>query len=188
LDEQLYYAWVSEKELVEFLEILYQNGSGDCFALLEKVPASYIDERERQNGIKLVNYNEEINVGEWTRGRVFNTDGEIRWERNDDGYKVVYAGTAEEAAEKMNKYEQELVTGKPQPYYLWGDLLEKRDRQELGLENKGAFYLESMIPRIFQYPLAAGNKRLVIKVVSYEDVDTAMPQYFRFHSIEEVRS
>ena len=187
LGDQLYYACFNDKELVELLELLYPNGSGECFAVLEKVPKFYFDKQERQDGIQLVTYNKSIDVGNWTRGRVFNNEGELRWELDNNNYMVVYAGNAKEAAERMNKYEQELIPGQPHAYHLWGDLLEEGDRQKLGLESGSAFYLESIIPRIFLYPLAAEQKkRLVIRLVSYEDARTAMPQYFRFHSIEEV--
>lgn len=183
-------------------ELINQCGfSTEAFLLVEKLPQQVVsDDEERQNLLYFARLRdirqEDINTyTAYTSGRVFDQEGELRWEHDISTGKtnVVYLGkpcTLAELAEKPENKE-ELARLKPADknkyYYLFGQIL--ANTEQMGIEVKPglAAYAEVRIPRLLLYP-RLGTKppqRLKLEVYEYVDQETGRVKLFRFRDLKE---
>ncbi len=187
MPEQIYNGVLDENKLQELQDILFPTEEIECFAVLEMVPYGYMEEHTRLEGLQFINYFPTLKTWEWSRGRIFSPDGELRWEVQQDGCHVYYAGSSKDVSSYLEHLSEQFEVSEPQGFYLWGELLSKDDLKMMGLAGLEAQYLETKIPRLFNYPItSAAKKRCILNMVCFSNPDNLIPQYFRLHSLEEV--
>jgi hypothetical protein len=78
---------------------------------------------ERPDKVDFPDPQDPIDPTAWARGRIFDEQTELYWERDDETYQVRYTRAGE--AEPLPGFEEVLVLDDPGPdrvwYYLWGE-------------------------------------------------------------------
>ncbi len=120
-----------------------------------------------------LNYMSELkdkdNIAGWDKGRVFNQNSEIRWERESIAFHVVWINDADDIPDGWGKEKIFLKTERK--IWLWG----KRD-------DKGQWY-EKQIPRMFQYPATGTGERAFMVVKEYI-IDSDDSTVYRFKEVK----
>ena len=161
--------------------------SADTLMILEKVPAEWLDEEKRADGIRFKPFNAGERFTEWQVGWVFNARGELRWRAMENGrFQVVYIGT-DIGLSGLKSMEVNWESSEPVAYFLWGEKVTS-DTLSL-LEQKATnLFLELQVPRLLRYPISSNRDkrfRLKLNVVEYRDKNTKQIRLYRFHSVEE---
>jgi hypothetical protein len=173
----------------------------EAFVLLESIPQHVVAVENRQNLLRFVFLSDIPKLDElenYTSGRVFDEDFELRWERVSGKTLGVFLGK-KEVYERAQKGTSEwkssgdtLKTLAPQPpccYYLFGQLLADDDREQMGLPVlvKEEYYAEARIPRLLPYPIKPDNPkkklRVQLDVIEYTDNGTGQVKLFRFSGL-----
>jgi len=161
----------------------------DTIMWLERIPLTLLNETERANGIRLEQFDPTTNFEEWARGRIFSTDGELRWEQQDGLFWVVYCGKNLDlpsfTQETLTDLQSENLRVDERSYFLWGKRVEAQDLATLGLPAQTVAFVELQIPRILRYPVSSAAKRVKMKVKEYFAADGSLA-YARFIGLEEV--
>ncbi len=170
----------SQQQIYKLMQLLFKSDCDSTYALLELVPEKYFTPQQRAEGLQFVRYKDMDTNLSWSKGRVFNTHGELRWERKENHFKVVYAGASNSTLDgQLEKIYSDCQSHGPQGYFLWGDYFKDR-------EGNTKFF-ELQIPRLFEYPVSGnGVTRCKINIISYPDEEYSVYHYFRLHSVEEV--
>ncbi len=109
------------------------------------------------------------NFSDWDKGRVFEQNSEIRWERESGAFHVVWIRDADGIPDG---WEKEQIAPKPErKIWLWG----KRD-------DKGQWY-EKQIPRMFQYPAHGTGERAFMVVQEYT-INSDDSTVYRFKEVK----
>lgn len=156
-----------------------------AFVLVERTPASWVDEPGRQGLLRFDVGDADVPYDEYDVGRVFCRDYEVRWDRRLD--TVVYVG--EERV--LPNFTIEAITldkAHDLSYSLWGALV--ADPRTLGLPGDSVVYAELRLPRLLQYPVSRHEHRSSarhVRVHAREYVDPATGRVVasRFCNIEE---
>lgn len=123
--------------------------------------------------------NDESFLSATEQGRIFSSEGELRWRSLGRSFRLVYLGNPP-IPDDLTDFSSELETLSPvsQRFLLWG---ERTD-----IQNE---WLEQQVPHRFNYPIDSaqfprGRAALVVE----QWVDAAkIPQFSRYHSIVEVK-
>ena len=185
-------------------ELINQCGfSTEAFLLVEKLPQQVVsDDEERQNllyfaRLRDLRQQDIATYTSYTSGRVFDQQGELRWEHDISTGKTnaVYLGKPSTltALQEKTEHKDELNRLKPADknkyYYLFGQILADSDLERMGIaaEQQTAAYAEVRIPRLLLYP-RLGTKppqRLRLEVYEYVDQETGRVKLFRFRDLKE---
>lgn len=183
-------------------ELINQCGfSTEAFLLVEKLPQRVVfDDEERQNllyfaRLRDIRQEDIATYTAYTSGRVFDQEGELRWEHDISTGKTnaVYLGKPSTltALQEKTEHKDELNRLKPADnkkyYYLFGQIL--ANPEQMGIEVKPGLtaYAEVRIPRLLLYP-RLGTKppqRLRLEVYEYVDQETGHVKLFRFRDLKE---
>jgi hypothetical protein len=137
---------VDNEELDKLIQIAKLNHP---VAILEKLFCMNGEKKEHFDYL-----NEETIVSEWDIGRVFDINSEIRWEKDEDKFHVIWIInngnlTSEWKCEELRfKVNRRIL--------LWGEKI----------ENQEGWY-EKQIPKIFKYPVNGEKNRVYIDVDEY---------------------
>lgn len=185
MTEQIY--WGTTGKLHQIIQAL--ECSDESLMLLERVPCFFLSDDERQDGICLRKYNARENFEAWERGRIFNDDFELRWEKQDQVFVVVYIGKPKDLP--MLGTDTKSLSGFKtynDDYYLWGEKLSE-DRLKL-IEQPTAIslFLELQVPRLLHYPVSNQNEKSRVKLSArhYLNSETGALEFYRFRHLEEV--
>ncbi|SRR6266496_2907212 len=178
------------------------NFSPQAYVLVESMPQHMV--KERQNLLQLVRLNtipDLIELTNFTSGRVFYEDFELRWERIYGKTQVVFLGTKAVYQDKLIAFPElkqdeaalQNLASHPRHYYLFGQLLDMDDRQHMGIKAiKGEeYYAEVRIPRLLRYPdlkpeSSQKARRVQLAVKEYADKRTGQVKLFRFSGLRPV--
>lgn len=165
------------------------------YLLLENMPSYVI--KDRQNLLRLVSlerFSELSQLKNFTSGRIFGGDFELRWERASGKSRVVFLGA--KAYQETLRAIPELtpdtkalqnLAAHPRHYYLFGQLLTDEDRERMGIPPADAgeeYYAEVRIPRLLRYPdLSQKAQRVQLAVQEYADTNTGQVKLFRFSGL-----
>src|SRR6266700_892816 len=106
--------------------------SSEALMLLERLPARVLDKPgEREQLLLFEHFNLKANFREYTSGRVFCEESELRWEKQGELFSVVYLGSAANSAtlqrhelqDRTKVVEQLDSISKPNYYALFGERL-----------------------------------------------------------------
>src|SRR5258708_29880057 len=98
----------------------------EALFLAEKLPDHVVDSaEERQDLLRFTYFDMDIPFAEYTSGRIFHSDFELRWEKNDaQKTRVVYVGIERSLpALKVERGLNLKKNAQPQCYYLFGKRL-----------------------------------------------------------------
>lgn len=178
------------------------NLANEAYVLLESMPQHVVSIESRKDLLRFALLSKTSNPGKlanYTSGRVFNEDFELRWERVSGKTQAVFLGKqdvyerAQKATSEWKSGEdtlKELTTQSSRRYYLFGQLLASDDRQMMGLPalGSGEYYAEARIPRLLHYPVKPDNpekeQRVQLAVKEYIDASTGQVKLFRFSGLE----
>lgn len=181
-------------------DLINQCGfSTEAFLLVEKLPQRVVsDDEERQNllyfaRLRDIRQEDIATYTAYTSGRVFDQEGELRWEHDISTGKTnaVYLGkpcTLTGFTKDENEPGREPATNKKY-YYLFGQILADSDLERMGIatEPQTVAYAEVRIPRLLLYP-RLGTKppqRLRLEVYEYVDQEMGRVKLFRFRDLKE---
>jgi hypothetical protein len=181
------------KNIAELIEAC--NFPQDTLLLIERQPDQVISEKDKQKRRNLLRFAYLHQVGKVeiqhaTSGRVFQRDFELRWEKSDQGYQVVYLGVERRIAglEPDKVVLQEVTrSSEPRHYYLFGTKLDTEKLQGPDLKGASGYFAEVRIPRLLQYPVSENAGRVKLSVREYTDDGTGQVQLFRFQGLKEVK-
>lgn len=187
MNENLYRGDLEKHVLQDLLKLLFTPERGRAYALLEVVPSHFMEEKQLARGLQLICFHEGLDPGEWTEGKIFNIEGELRWQKGDNTFHVIYAGSSPHAASFLESETLDWESSFLEGYYLWGERLSLENKSKMGLDPEKGLFLELQIPCAFAYPVEPeGLKRCKVNIVRYNDRASGIPQYFRMHSLQEV--
>ncbi len=157
----------------------------EALFLAEMLPRHVIVKpEERQDLLRFTRFDTRIPFTQYTSGRIFHQDFELRWEKNDDKTQVVYLG-AERHLPELEECELELEK-RPEPkyYYLFGERLAQKELEKIGKPALQGDFAEVRIPRLLRYPAPKGAQRVRLGVCEYVQETTGKVGLFRFQSLE----
>jgi hypothetical protein len=167
--------------------------------LVEMLPQHVVVKpKERQDLLRFAYFDAKIRYANYTSGRIFHQDFELRWQKNDGKTQVVYVGTKRDLLwlEVMSspdldrsqwKSDIDLNNYHRRHYYLFGERLRAGDLDKIGVpvEERDYAFAEVRIPRLLLYRPAPPNAQRVRLVVrEYLDEGTDEVKLFRFESLE----
>lgn len=136
----------------------------------------------------------DIDFTVYPTGRVFDRSGEVKWQKSDDAFQIVYLG------ERLNSYAGALECRElAEPHYhrrepdntlfLWGRKISPdRIRMELGFEPpEDNIFLELQIPQYLKYPVEANDLERAQLVVREWDTASGEPGYYRFMDLKRTK-
>jgi hypothetical protein len=120
-------------------------------------------------------YHSAIDLSRYDNGRVFGTDGEVRWQRDEKKFHVLLVGSIAQPPTSLVAYSKELPANlfeyKRRRYYLWGEWTDNlRD------------WVEASVPHIFNYPTppSSGRWRYALTTIEYVNRITGEMEFYRF--------
>jgi hypothetical protein len=161
---------------------------------LERVPNAWLTEPERENGIRLEKFDAATDFAAWERGRIFCEAFELRWEKVDGAFHLVYAG----APVELDHFRPAEVTLTPEEdegerdgaYHLWGKRVAADKLDLVGAEEEDGYapFVEGKVSRVLYYPVSPADhkQRIKLTVREYVDPEDGRVIYYRFRGIEEV--
>jgi len=157
--------------------------------------------KERQNLLQLTRLNAIHSLAEltnFTSGRIFDRDFELRWERVFGKTQVVFLGTKavyQDTLRDVPELTQDEATlqyldSHPRYYYLFGQILDADDRERMGIQTLEGeeYYAEVRIPRLLRYPdlkpeSSQKAQRVQLAGKEYADKSTGQVKSFRFSGL-----
>ncbi len=177
--------WGTTENLLPIVQAL------DCppksLMMLERVPSTFLSDDEREKGICLRQYDASENFEAWEQGRIFHDDFELRWEKQDSTFTVIYIGEPKElpmlATRALSDFEHQ-----DDSYYLWGEKMTEDTLELIGQPETTNLFLELQIPRLLHYPVSSENNKSRIKLSArhYLNLETGALEFYRFRHLEEV--
>lgn len=155
--------------------------------LAEKSPQHVVEKaEERLELLRFTYFDENIPFADYTSGRIFHPDFELRWEKIDErAVRVVYVG--EERSIEPLQVKNDLKLKKNSDikyYYLFGKRLEPEELELIGKPATEGDFAEVRIPRLLRYPPLENAKRVHLGVCEYVQETTGKLELFRFQSLE----
>lgn len=168
--------------------------SPDAYVLVEQLPISVVlKPEERQNLLLFKRFSKiepETRLSNYTSGRIFTSEFELRWERQDGMFHVVYVGVERSQLLPVKETEINMASFRKAHYYLFGKRLKDEgvdnDVARIGPPARAGDFAELRIPRLLRYPElpnAPKAQRLRLAVREYID-ETGQVQLFRFLNLE----
>ena len=177
--------WGSTENLLPIIQIL--DCPSESLMMLERVPRTFLSDDEREKGICLRKYDASESFEAWEQGRIFHHDFELRWEKQDSGFSVVYIGESKALPMLDSKALSGFET-QDDSYYLWGEKVTANNLELIGQPETANLFLELQIPRLLHYPVSNKNKKLRVKLSArhYLNAKTGHLEFYRFRHLEEV--
>lgn len=177
--------------------------SPEAYVLVEQSPDHVMaSPEERQNLLLFIRLKEleseqyeNIRLSNYTSGRVFDQNAEIRWERmkqteqQGGKFQAVYVGPEREQFPLKKDKEQSAKLGEPGDthYFLFGERLKPEDINKIGPPARAGDFAQLRIPRLLRYPSPRKGRnaqRLQLVVSEYVDEDTGKVHLFRFRDLQ----
>lgn len=125
---------VDNEELDKLIQIAKLNHP---VAILEKLFCMNGEKKEHFDYL-----NEETIVSEWDIGRVFDINSEIRWEKEEEKFHVIWIINNGNLTSEWKCDELGFKVNKNRRILLWGEKIKNQER-----------WYEKQIPKIFKYPV-----------------------------------
>ncbi len=156
----------------------------DAYFVGEQQPQHVISRpKERQALLLFAQYNRALPFADYTAGRIFHQDFELRWEREDGETRVVYVGTEQYHPASL-EFARNVEMQKPVYYYLFGERLRPNELERIGPPAQEGDFAEVRIPRLLHYPVQSQGRRVLLAVSQSLDPDNGSVTLFRFQGIE----
>lgn len=177
--------WGTTVELHPIVQTL--DCPAESLMMLERVPRNFFSDDEREKGICLRKYKASENFETWERGRIFHNDFELRWEKQDGAFVVVYIGEPKALSMPNTKLLSDFET-QDDYYYLWGQKMTADDLKRIEQPETANLFLELQIPRLLCYPVSNRNGKFRVKLSArhYLNSEKGTLEFYRFLQLEEV--
>lgn len=164
--------------------------------LAEHIPTHVIISREeRQELLRFTYVREGTPCAEYSSGRIFQEDRELRWERQKETLRVVYLGPTDVNAEaifleyRMEKKEKDLAvlekSEEVKYYALFGERIKEADLRYFGKTAQPGDFAVVRIPRVLRYPVPLDDEPAArLLVCEYRNKATGSVELFRFQKVE----
>lgn len=167
----------------------------ETFLLAEQLPTHVVSAHERRNMLRFEIYRPEIDVAAYTSGRLFQKSFELRWERRDARFCVVYLGSEQnkaglhdyklkEDATFLRLVDDGKLEYREKKYYLFGEQVEENRQRDDAETIRGKSFVELRIPRPLYYPVRGFHRHAQLVVREYIYKETGQVGYFRFQALE----
>ncbi len=163
--------------------------------LAEQLPRHLITrQRDRLDLLKFTYVKDSLPCTDYTSGRIFQYDRELRWEKQADRVRLIYLG-AEEGSEALQEAgmseKKELGTfakrAVPTYYYLFGERLKSGTLEKLGEVAQLGDFAVLRIHRILRYPVEQNDLPYIrLAACDYLEKATGRVVLFRFQQLEPV--
>lgn len=190
VDEAIYAGPVADfKEFIEACSFLLD--SAGSLILVEMHPQRMVQKEDRQNLLLFAEYPGKLpyKIDEYTAGRIFHEEFELRWEKINSGVQVVYIGNKRTLSLPVEKTDvlQDCVRA-TSSYYLFGKRLDDEKVSNIGEPAQTDDFAEVRIPRLLRYPVKDKHRDYVkLNVYEYRHKVTNERILFRFRSLAEVK-
>lgn len=176
--------WARLQDLNPAIEALPH--SQDSLMILERLPVTWLDEATRQEGLRFDWLDLNENFNRWERGRIFNREGELRWEKAGADFQTVYVGaeTALTGFKRDETLRLESARIEQRVYHLWGQRLTPAQLADIGQPPDEQLFIELIVPRLLRYPVAQPAERVKLQTVEYFEPTTGERLYYRFQGVE----
>lgn len=166
----------------------YTSRNQVTLLLLEKLPRTLVSPALRQDLLLFSELQTGIDIASYTSGRIFNTFGELRWEKQTNHVYVVYTGDKAYTPTLNQSKEECLDTCKPvtRRYLLFGKRLESAQLEQIGKAARLGDFAEVRIPRLLRYPVLpelAAASYVKVTVCEYTDQTTGANMAYRFKEL-----
>lgn len=123
---------------------------------------------------------------QYTFGRIFHHDFELRWQHEAGKVRVVYIGTecTIPFLQVMHNLKLEKRTGQ-RHYYLFGERLGSEQLKSIGKPAVEGDFAEARIPRLLHYPIKGHEPYAQLVVQEYLDSETKQVVLHRFVAVKE---
>jgi len=155
-------------ELDELDEIIQTNFS-DPIGILERWFCEGEDKPDFFNHLSELTGN----ASEWDKGRVFDDTSELKWERENSRFHLVWIKDQENIPDGWSKEKANLDGSRE--ILLWGNQINGQNK----IDDKNKWY-EKQVPRIFEYPSKNGA-RVYAFLIEYLLGDGS--KYYRFKEV-----
>ncbi len=189
MTEIVYTGLVTAEEMGQV--VAHCHFSQEARFLAEQLPTHIVNNRqERLDLLQFIYFNSDLSCAEYTSGRIFQEDREMRWEKQGEKIRVVYLGSAKHEAELHDDPLRpndmlSALTKKTTYYYLFGERLRKDELDKMGKAVQKGDFAVVRIPRILRYLVDNDDKRYArLKVCEYLEPETKRIVLFRFQSVE----
>lgn len=155
--------------------------------LAEKLPTHVVVKAQaRQDLLRFSSFAPDLPFAEYTSGRIFCSQRELRWENHGQSSQVVYTGDKRELPLLSMTMNVDLSQYKLQTsgYYFFGERLRPEELKLIGAPAQEGDYAEVRIPRLLRYPVESNWRRVRLRVVEYSDEKTGKVEFFRFQGLE----
>lgn len=158
-----YTAWADVPSVVDVLRAMPWAETACMY--LERMPQTWLDEVARQQGVRCQRYDAATPFDTWERGRVFDAQQELKWERYPVGFHAVYCGVQPPAG--WTGVDLHTEQRRDCTYYLWGTRVPDADRALLGVAPEAPVFVELQIPRLLVYPVPLQQRRVQIRIAEF---------------------
>jgi hypothetical protein len=150
----------------------------DALFLAESLPWHVVvGAKERRDLLRFAKFDAKIPFANYTSGRIFHPDFELRWGKNNGKLQVVYLGIERELPE-LDKCNLKPKPLEPLKYYvLFGKRLRTEQLEQIGVPEteRDSAFAELRIPRLLYYPVKEDKRervRLAVREYVAERSDT----------------
>jgi len=175
-------------ELIEKCSFL--SDSAGSLIFLEMQPQKMVGRGERENLLYFADYpcKPPRLISEYTAGRIFHEEFELRWEKSNSKIQAVYIGKRctvpllEEKADVLKDCVRSASS-----YYLFGKRLDDKAVERIGEPAQKGDFAEVRIPRLLRYPVKNERMSYVkLDIYEYRHKETNERVLFRFRKLWEV--
>lgn len=162
----------------------------DTLMILERLPLRWLAQEEIETGLRFEKFEAETPFNQYERGRIFHKAGELRWEKIEQQFWVVFVGSGAITLPNVFTRDETLELDEPelQIYYLWGKRLPGQALQILGRQENAPMFAEFTVGGILtEYPADRpaddNQEQVALQVAQYIDSETKQLQYYRFQGV-----
>lgn len=184
---------IAEEQLAAFIRAYSKDTLTDVppatlLMLLEEQLHRTIKPDERQNLLYFALFNPDFDFANYTSGRIFHAQGELRWERQFPGVQIVYTGSSQYGPQLQNAMKKQLddYTFEDREYFLFGKRLDEKQVEAMRPLAQAGDFAEVRIPRLLRYPPLPSlgeAERVQLVICEYTDTATGFNVAYRFKSL-----
>lgn len=195
--EILYSGQIDASHLQRLMAACSASRAEETLLLAEQLPTHFVSAQERQKMLRFEVYTPEIDMTAYTSGRLFQNSFELRWERLDTLFRLVYLGAAQNKALlhdfKLKEHTAfshlmaaEKLEYRDKKYYLFGKPMEGDQQKKSTKTTNEKSFVELRIPRLLHYPVQGSPRHVQLTVREYIGKETGQVEYFRFQALESL--
>ena len=156
---------------------------GGATFLIEQLPSHVITQAQRKDLLRCEPFDASIRFADYTSGRIFRQDFELRWEKEGNAFRVVYVGPERNMSPLKAQGLVLEKKGSAEPYYLFGERLGTEGLEKIGSVAVEGDFADLRIPRLLHYPVEKPQRYVQLFIQEYADKETGDVVLFRFQAI-----